>query len=526
MAQYQHPGVYVQESPSTGSISAAHIDIPLFIGTAANSAHQGKSTLITNWNDYQQTFGSFAWETGLPNAVLAFFNEGGTRCYVLNAKPDPKSPPIAASGSIGVLAFSAASTGKWGNRLHVHMTSDSSTSSGPPFNVQILAEALKRDDQSKDPNKQSGADLRLATFLTMNKLEPQTFDETSYYALETYCGITSTNDLVSRINATSNFIRVIANETSNEPLEQGSIHLNGGLNGSWGLANEETKAEAEKLQDFSLLAIPDNVLQDDLTIQRSNLNFWLEAAANSARPFFVVADAPYAMTPQQVLNFKQGHPTDPGLQSSYGALYYPWLRFFNPSNNAVNIMPPSGTVLGRIADTDNAVGPWQAPAGVKYGHLQFASEVDYKANDQENQTLNAAGVNCIRAIPNYGISIWGARTLSLDPEWTYINVRRLITFLEVSLNAGLKWAIFEPSSAQLWQKVINETSAFLTKIWQEGALVGAKATEAFFVICDQSNNPPEAIEAGTLLVTIGVAVVHPAEFLILNLQMKTRTEST
>jgi phage tail sheath protein FI len=124
------------------------------------------------------------------------------------------------------------------------------------------------------------------------------------------------------------------------------------------------------------------------------------------------------------------------------------------------------------------------------------------------------GVNCMRAFPAQGIRIWGARTLSSDPEWRYINVRRLFNYIEESILNGTNWVVFEPNDEYLWESVTRVVSAFLQRVWRSGALVGRSADEAFYVKCDEENNPPESRDAGNLIVEIGVAPVKPAEFVV------------
>jgi uncharacterized protein len=135
--------------------------------------------------------------------------------------------------------------------------------------------------------------------------------------------------------------------------------------------------------------------------------------------------------------------------------------------------------------------------------------------------LNPVGVNVIRSIPGSGAVIWGARTLSRDPEWRYINVRRLFLFIEETIDEGTQWVVFEPNSPILWGKVKRNITAFLTRVWRDGALFGTTADEAFFVKVDAENNPQEVIDAGQLIIEVGIAPVKPAEFVIIRISQKT-----
>ena len=132
----------------------------------------------------------------------------------------------------------------------------------------------------------------------------------------------------------------------------------------------------------------------------------------------------------------------------------------------------------------------------------------------EHDLLNPAGINVIRSFPGRGIRVWGARTLSSDPAWRYINVRRLFNYVEESVLEGTQWVVFEPNDMELWQRVRRTITAFLLGVWRNGALFGATPEEAFYVKCDAETNPPESIDAGYLVCEIGIAPVKPAEFVV------------
>ena len=133
----------------------------------------------------------------------------------------------------------------------------------------------------------------------------------------------------------------------------------------------------------------------------------------------------------------------------------------------------------------------------------------------EQELLNPAQVNCIRSFGANGIRVWGARTLAAtDQSWRYINVRRLFIFIEETIRKGTQWVVFEPNDSDLWARVRRTVTAFLRELWMQGALVGATAEQAFFVLCDETNNPQSSIDQGKLVVDVGLAPVKPAEFVI------------
>ena len=197
----------------------------------------------------------------------------------------------------------------------------------------------------------------------------------------------------------------------------------------------------------------------------------------------------------------------------YGAFYFPWLVGRDPMDGLSQAkMPPSGHIAGIYARTDATRGVHKAPANES---VRGAIGLTYALTRAEQGELNSAGVNCIRFFPDAGIRVWGARTLADQAsEWRYVNVRRLFNMIEESIAQGTRWTVFEPNDFGLWQSVTRDVAAFLTLLWRDGALVGATPAEAFFVKCDAETNPPEVVDAGRLVIEIGIAPVKPAEFII------------
>ena len=189
----------------------------------------------------------------------------------------------------------------------------------------------------------------------------------------------------------------------------------------------------------------------------------------------------------------------------------------------LKFIPPSGHVAGVWARTDQTRGVWKAPANeLIAGVLKVQNEI----TKGEQEILNPNGINAIRSFGSRGLRVWGARTLSSDPSWKYINVRRLFNMVESTILEGTQWVVFEPNDQTLWQRVNRTVYAFLLGLWREGALFGASPSEAFFVKCDAETNPPESIDEGKLVVEIGIAPVKPAEFVIFRFSQKTLESAT
>nr|WP_275583623.1 phage tail sheath C-terminal domain-containing protein [Archangium primigenium] len=205
----------------------------------------------------------------------------------------------------------------------------------------------------------------------------------------------------------------------------------------------------------------------------------------------------------------------PGVRardSKYGAYYTPWVSLYDPFDprKLVNA-PPSGHVAGIYARVDGTRGVHKPPANEQ---VRAAEGLAVSLTREELGVLNQSGVNCIRFFPQEGIKVWGARTLSSDPEWRYLNVRRLFCMVEEAIARGTRWVVFEPNDLTLRRSVVRDVGAFLRRLWRDGALVGRTEQEAFFVQCDEETNPPEVVDAGQLVALIGLAPVKPAEFII------------
>lgn len=228
-------------------------------------------------------------------------------------------------------------------------------------------------------------------------------------------------------------------------------------------------------------------------------------------PFrFAILDAPPRLDAEQLERWRETTNFD----SKFAAVYYPWIEVPHQSGAGKKLVPPSGYITGVYHRSDEEYGVHKAPANEM---LHGVVGLDILLTQHEHARLNRMGVNCLRAFPGIGIRIWGARTLSSDTDWRYINVRRLFNMIGESLDISLQWVVFEPNDRFLWALVRRDVSNFLRQVWQSGALIGATQEEAFYVKVDEEVNPKEVRAAGQLVVEIGIAPVKPAEFIILRL---------
>ena len=206
--------------------------------------------------------------------------------------------------------------------------------------------------------------------------------------------------------------------------------------------------------------------------------------------------------------------------STYAAMYHPWLQMFDAGAKRTDYFPPSGAMAGIYARSDNSRGVHKAPANEV---VRGCTGLSCNYNVGEQDILNPIGVNLIRALPGQGIRVWGARTISSNGLWKYVNVRRLFIYIEESIKANTNWVVFEPNSETLWSRVTRTIETFLATCWRDGALAGSSPEQAFFVECGPTTMTQDDIDNGRLICQIGIAPVKPAEFVIFRITQKTAT---
>jgi phage tail sheath protein FI len=229
------------------------------------------------------------------------------------------------------------------------------------------------------------------------------------------------------------------------------------------------------------------------------------------------------LDPQDGLGIDQVRDFRAPIDTKYAALYYPWIVARDPVANTDVHLAPSAHMAGIYARVDNDRGVHKAPANVPIlGITALAADVTKREHDR----LNPANVNALRFFPDRGLLVYGARCLTSDTSWKYINVRRLFIYVEQSIDAGTQWVVFEPNDEPLWARVRQSITNFLTTVWRSGALQGGKPAEAFFVKCDRTTMTQDDIDNGRLICLIGIAPVKPAEFVIFRIQQKTLDQTT
>jgi phage tail sheath protein FI len=276
------------------------------------------------------------------------------------------------------------------------------------------------------------------------------------------------------------------------------------------------------LGDVDLVAVPDALALEKpgggldeafaLQVQRA-----IVAHCDDVGTRVAILDAFPGKTAAAVLGSQVKALGVPAIGPVNAAVYHPWIRTIASGDAFV---PPSGQIAGIISRTDAIDGPFTAPANAV---VQDATDVEIGLDPGSLAALTAAGVNCIRAFPSRGIRVWGARTLSVDAEWTHISVRRLALTILRWIDANMVWATFEPNVPALWARIERELNAYLAGLWRAGALQGTVATDAFHVRCDAELNPPDAREIGRVVTEIRLAPTAPAEFILVTVQHRAGT---
>ena len=266
-----------------------------------------------------------------------------------------------------------------------------------------------------------------------------------------------------------------------------------------------------ELDDIAIVAMPDAGAYDDEVNSLAAADALINHAERM-RYRIAVVDGRRNSSMTEIRKFR-GH-----FDSKYAALYHPWVEILDPTQRAAQgapprrlLLPPSGFVTGIYARSDIQRGVHKAPANeVVMGLTKFELNI----NKGRQDVLNPEGINALRFFEGRGNRVWGARTLSSDPEWKYVNVRRLFIFMEHSIDKSTQWAVFEPNNERLWRNITQTVEDFLLTLWSDGALIGEKPEKAYFVHCNRTTMTQNDLDNGRLICLIGVAPTKPAEFVI------------
>ncbi|NUS11775.1 MAG: phage tail sheath family protein [Streptomyces sp.] len=501
MATYLTPGVYMEEVQSGARpIEGVGTAVAAFVGFAERGPFHAP-TLVTSWDQYSQLFGGFVEGTYLPLAVYGFFSNGGGAAYVVRIGGEASA--ASAGGAGGQKAAGAAEPVEIGGFLVAARPGVSGVS------VEVA-----------DADGENPAEDRFKVLVRQGDQVVETYDASTRKNVRAY--------LVTQARS-SQLVEVTEKRGAapSRPANQTTALPEGPRTGSGEVARlspaeyvGDTAARTgfgglETIDEITMVAVPDlmSAYQRGAIDAEGVRTVQLAVIAHCEQmgDRVAVLDTPPGLSAQQVRTWRND---EAGYDSRYAALYYPWVRVFDPAVGHNTTVPPSGHVAGVWARSDAERGVHKAPANEV---IRGAVDLEIRLSKGEQDLLNPIGVNCVRTFPGRGIRVWGARTLSSDPAWRYLNVRRLFNYLEESILLGTQWVVFEPNDDRLWSSIRRNVTAFLTEEWRRGALFGRTADEAFYVKCDRDNNPPESIDQGRVVCEIGVCPVKPAEFVVFRL---------
>ena len=570
MAEYLSPGVYVEEFDSGPTpMQGVGTSTAGFIGVAERGPVVGSPVLVTGPADFTRKFGGYLHENEfgqyrfLAHAVNHFFANGGSRAFIMRVAPtDAKiAKAVTKKGKESVLDIQAKDPGAWGNSIVItfeEVTNNKTqiledlgdgkyrfknAAGFNPGDVVVLKGG--KEDQFGIITNATGDVITFAAKFSGNVVDTALLPKTTVSTceinlnldysgeVEKYSGVSfnaASPSFIEKVMAQSNLVNVKAQpiDTAVSPMDvirqvfEGkgdkiTITLSGGLNGTAAsltdadfIGKDEGPGSRTGIQSFvdntdvSIIAVPG--------IVSPNVQLSLVAHCENLGSRFAVLDVP--MTAKTVADIMKHRDI---VDSDYCAMYHPWLQVFDPLDKKDTFIPPSGSIMGIFARSDNSRGVHKAPANEVIANCTGLF-VNYSVGEQD--LLNPKGVNLIRKFPGAGIRVWGARTASSKPLWKYVNVRRLFIYLEESIKANTNWVVFEPNDENLWARVRRTIELFLESVWS-GALVGGSPSEAFFVDIGPNTMSKDDIDNGRMICVIGVAPVKPAEFVIFRITQKT-----
>jgi len=500
-SSYLSPGVYMEEvSSGSRPIEAVGTAVAAFVGFAERGPLH-EPVLVTNWTQFKQAFGDFVEDYYLAHAVYGYFQNGGGVAYVVRVGGSSANGSGNGHPSGGALPHAELPGGQEGRPA---LTISARAADAADITIEVAPASEEGDDTFKLIVKQHGQPV-------------ETFDNVTTKR--------GPNNVATVVRQQSKLI--VIEETKGKALtvpKAGEIALatpapapekiesNDYVGNS---ADRTGFGGLEAIDEVTMLAVPDLMAayqkgalsEEDVKAVQLAMIAHCELMADRV----AILDTPPGLKAEDVKKWRMDVT---GYDSKYAAMYWPWIKVADPVAGKQVFVPPSGHIAGIWARNDSSRGVHKAPANEV---IRGAVTLELNITKGEHDILNPIAVNCIRSFRGQGIRVWGARTLSSDASWRYLNVRRLFNYLEESILEGTQWVVFEPNDDALWARVRRTISAFLVMEWRKGALFGLTPDEAFYVKCDRETNPAESIDLGQVVCEVGIAPVKPAEFVIFRL---------
>ena len=471
------PGIYVQEQKY--DLNPLKINSQCITGFAGISEFGpiNKPILVKNFNEYLKKFGGFDTAGILPYSVFSYFRNGGKECVIVRVadEENAKNATFKIKNKTGHIKFTAKTPGKWGNFIIINVWNENS------FSVTLEYKA------------------KTESFIHLS------YDKKDERYFESYINNNSSLCSISIGGLIDNIEPIFMKPFSGgkEGISTLSAkHFIGKYNG---LNNYSGIGCFESRDDISLISVPDLCL-----LKTENevyaVNKALIEQAERFQDRFAILDIP------RQLDCMKAREWAIKLMSPFAAAYYSYIDVTDPldfSGVGTIRIPPSGAICGCIAATDGERGIYHAPANCI---LEGAVGISNKTTTGEQEILYTSKINLLKYFPGKGVKIWGAKTLSCDKDWEYINVRRTFSRVCSALKKGTQWAVFETNDKNLRKRLVRQVSGFLLDLWRDGYFSGSTPEQGFYVRCDEELNPPENIDLGILTFEVGIAIVHPTEF--------------
>lgn len=505
MPALTNPGVYVNEAPlsfvsNRGNTSRS---VACFFGEALRGPTA--ATFVDSWTAYKSQFGNLAQDYDLGYAVYHYFANGGKEAYINRVLPDdavsavmsvPYYPNGTGSASAVLMTATGVSEGTWGNGLTLQVTPGlvaASATAFPTFNLIIRLDGVEVErwnEISVDP-----ASNRYALVV-----------------LNTYSKFITVDVPAATANANWVYYSTAVNSTN----EGGTLGSNGSA-----LTDQDYIDALANLDLIEGVLIMNAVGKSSAAV----VNAYLDKAEERGNSFVIIDPDPTETNVALI----GGDIVRAYTTSSYGAVYYPMLRMIDPSKSgpaAIRTTFPGGAVAGAYIRTEVARTVAKAPAGYNV-ELRNAIGLTQKFTEAQTGDLYSNyNVNMLKVVPGGGVVINGARTLVKTNPGKYIPIRRSLNFLKQALRDVTAFAVFEPNDERLWSRINMTVSALLSEFWRAGGLRGNNAEQAFYVICDETNNTIYTIEDGEVHIEVGVALQYPAEYVIINISQWTGGNAT
>ncbi|MDC7220328.1 MAG: phage tail sheath subtilisin-like domain-containing protein [Spirochaetales bacterium] len=488
------PGIeYRKTSSRSNKIVLKENPVAGFVGvTEKGPLHE--AVKIRDYNQFLRIFGGFDTAGFLPFSVYSFFQNGGKQCYVVRTAHLKGEGAAARAGFTlesegkATARLTAKSEGIWANRIRVNLwhVPTSRTNRILRVNLSLNCGPIQEDflDLSANPDDEDFYLSRIGERSRLVDINRLSGGEEYELPGEVYNSCFSGGrEGISALTA-GDFIG-----SASDPLKKTGLAL------------------LETALDVNLLAIPDTALlekdKDRLSVHRALVD---HAENNDGR--FSLLDLSGRLSPQEAVKYRKK------LCSSKAALYYPDLKVIDPADQSIFALPASCAMAGIVSELDLKHGCYYPP-GNRF--IEGAVALSRPLLKEEMAWLYEEGINSFMKVPGKGIKVWGVRTLSDDPSWRFINVRRTVTFLGAAIKKGTAWAVFEPNDLALRKRLVRHVTSYLIDVWRKGYLAGKTADEAFYVRCDEELNPPENVDSGILTVEVGLCVVKPAEYITVTL---------